>query len=117
MARTISPTKTLNFRDRDLLRAIYYHQGLPKELLAFGTDLLSARLAVLEMGGYLKKTNEQFELTDAGALALKRMYGGRKPPMIDMRLEALLDPKEKKSYFLVGSSLARKLAREVSGGE
>lgn len=117
MARTISPTKTLNFRDRDLLRAIYYRQRLPKVLLYLGTDLLSARLAVLEMGGYLKKTNARFELTDAGTLALKRMYGGRKPQMIDVRLEALLDPKQKKSYFLVGSSLARRLAREVSRGE
>jgi hypothetical protein len=117
MARTIPQTKALNFRDRELFRAIYYHQQLPHDLLALGTSVLSSRLQVLEMAGYLKKTSGQLELTDAGKLALRRMYGGQKPPMIDNWHEAHLDPKSRKSQFVVGSSLASKLAREVSSGE
>ena len=117
MARTIPQTKALSFRDRELLRAIYYHQQLPHDLMALGTSVLSSRLQILEMAGYLKKTSGQLELTDTGQLALKRMYGGKKPPMIDTWHEAQLDPKSRKSQFVVGSSLASKLAREVSSGE
>ena len=117
MARTIPQTKALSLQDRELLRAIFYNQQLPQDLLALGTTVLSSRLQVLEMAGYLKRTSEQVVLTDAGRLALVRMYGGRKPPMIDTWHEAQLDPKTRKSQFVVGSSLASKLAREVSGGE
>lgn len=117
MARTIPQTKALSFRDRELLRAIYYRQQLPQDLLNLGTRVLSSRLQALEMAGYLKKTSGQLELTDTGQLALQRMYGGKKPPMIDTWHEAQLDPKSRKSQFVVGSSLASKLAREVSGGE
>lgn len=117
MARTIPQTKTLNFRDRELFRAIYYHQQLPHDLLALGTRVLGSRLQVLEMAGYLKNISGRLELTDSGQLALQRMYGGQKPPMIDTLHEAQLDPKNKRSQFVVGSSLASKLAREVSSGE
>lgn len=117
MARTVPKTKALSFRDRELLRAIFYRQQLPHDLLALGTTVLSSRLQVLEMAGYLKKTSGQLALTDAGQLALMRMYGGQKPPMIDTWRQAQLDPKDRKSQFVVGGSLASKLAREVSGGE
>lgn len=117
MARTVPQTKTLNFRDRDLLRAIYFRQQLPQDLLALGTGHLSNRLQVLELAGYIKKTSGQLILTDAGQLALQRIYGGRKPPMIDTWAQAYLDSKTKKMKFIVGSSLASKLAREVSSGE
>lgn len=117
MARTVPQTKALSFQDRELLRAIFYRQQLSHDLLALGTNVLSSRLQVLEMAGYLKKASGQLELTDTGQLALHRMYGGRKPPMIDTLHEAQLDPKRRKSQFVVGSSLASKLAREVSGGE
>lgn len=116
MARTVPPTKALNFQDRDLLRAIYYRQQLPFTVLALGTSHLSNRLQVLEMGGYLRKELGQLNLTDAGKSALRIMFEGRKPPMIDTLRQAKLDPKAKKSQFVVGSSLARKIAREVSGG-
>ncbi len=116
MARTLPEASALSSRDRELLRAIYYRQQLPHDLLALGVTALSSRLQVLEMAGYVKKTSEQIMLTDAGQLALLRMYGGRKPPMIDTLTEAQLDPKDRRSQYVVGGSLASKLAREVSGG-
>jgi hypothetical protein len=69
------------------------------------------------MAGFLKRHSGRLELTDAGVLALRRLYGGRKPPMIDTLQRAKLDQSEKKKQFVVGSSLASKLAREVSFGE
>ena len=84
--------------------------------MALGTAHLSSRLKILEMAGYVKNTSGELELSDAGTLALQRMFGGRKPPMIDTWHEAKLDAKAKKKQFKVGSSLASKLAREVSVG-
>lgn len=117
MARAVSKTKTIIHQDRVLLRAIYYHQNLPQELIVGNTPILAKRLTILEMGGLIRRKEGKFELTDEGILTMKRMYGGKRPPLIDFKYDAMLEGKKRKREFIVGSSLASELARRVSFGE
>ena len=118
MARTISAPKEVVRQDRLLLRAIYYRQKLPAALLDEGSRAVAQRLEAFRMAGLVVEREGRLVLTDLGETILRRLYGERKPPMIDPKPDAFLSRKElSKKEFIVGSSLAAELAREVSGGE
>jgi hypothetical protein len=113
MASSISKTKTLNEQDRAILRSIYFRQKLPLELLKFNSALLAQRIKLMEMSGLIGRDGDNYRLTDVGVIALRKFYGGKKPPMIDFKRGARLDHKARKRQFVVGSSLASEIAREV----
>lgn len=115
MARSVS-TK-LSREDRLILRSVYYKQGLPKALLEDAKSAVAQRMKVLELAGLIGRTPQGLRLTDSGVLALRQAYGTKHPPLIDFKRDARLPRSEQKKEFIVGSSLASALAREVSAGE
>lgn len=117
MARTVSKAKTITTEDRAILRSIYYRQSLPNKVFASGTSLLAQRLKILEMSGMIRRSGNQLELTDEGVILLWRAYGARKPPLVDFKRDARLDRGEQMEEFVVGSSLASEIAREVRSGK
>ncbi|RYH00810.1 DUF3037 domain-containing protein [Salipiger sp. IMCC34102] len=100
-----------------ILRALYYKQSLPNALLAQGHLSIERRMNLLELAGLLEKTPERPRLTSEGVRALRKAYGANKPPLIDFKQDARLPGKGDIKEFIVGSSLASSLAREVSTGE
>ena len=98
------------------MRSIYYRQRLPSRMLLQGSTLLAQRLKIMEMAGLIRRIRNELQLTDAGVMALRSMYGGRKPRMIDIKDGAMFAPRDRKKEFIVESSLAREIAREVSIG-
>jgi hypothetical protein len=115
MARTVS--KKLSREDRSILRSIYYKQGIPRALLEDANAAIAQRMKVLEIAGLIGRTPQGLRLTDSGVKALRKAYGTKRPPLIDFKHDARLPRSEQKKEFIVGSSLASDLAREVSAGE
>jgi hypothetical protein len=100
-----------------ILRALYYRQSLPNALRVEGRLEIRRRMDLLELAGLVEKSPERPRLTSEGVRALKKAYGASKPPLIDFKQGARLPDKGHIKEFIVGSSLASSLAREVSGGE
>ncbi|MEQ6205001.1 DUF3037 domain-containing protein [Sulfitobacter sp. HNIBRBA2951] len=100
-----------------ILRALYYQQSLPNALRVQGRLAIEKRMDLLELAGLLEKTPERPRLTSEGVRALKKAYGASKPPLIDFKQDARLPGKSESKEFIVGSSLASSLAREVRNGE
>lgn len=107
----------LDNRFKWILRAIYYKQNLPEKVLAEGSFAVKRRMEILELSGLITKAPEGPRLTASGVRALKKAYGTSRPPLVDFKEDARLPRKEQKKEFIVGSSLASAIAREVSGGE
>ena len=109
--------KKLGVEYKWILRALYYKQSFPNALLAQGRLSIERRMNLLELAGLLEKTPERPRLTSEGVQALRKAYGANKPPLIDFKQDARLPGKGDTKEFIVGSSLASSLAREVSSGE
>lgn len=101
---------------KSILRLVYYQQPIPKFLMGERSPSAPRRLEVLELAGLVSNTSRGPRLTDSGVHALKQAYGAKRPPFIDFKHDARLTQKEQKRQFIVGSSLASALAREVRGG-
>jgi len=107
----------LSANDRSILRSFYYRQALPSALLGGDGSAIARKIEVLNLAGLIVKMPEGPRLTGAGVRALKKAYGSKRPPLIDFKHDARLPSKDRKKEFIVGSSLASAIAREVSGGE
>lgn len=99
----------------DILRSIYYGQNLPSSVFSVGATWVRAEHTTLLQGKFITERDGKFELTDMGSAALRKLAGGRIPPMIRME-RSIFHGKRKDRKFIVGRSLAKELFREVSAG-
>lgn len=121
MARPLSKTSPVirndKQADRLILRALYYKQNLPQSALENGSIQFPQRLAIMEISGLVKRNGPSIEITDAGIRTLIKLYGGKKPPLVDFKHDAMLDVKGRRREFIVGSSLAGSIARAIRVSE
>lgn len=117
MAGPFSSTKALNFRDLYIMKSIFYKQRLPTSLIDTGLYKIGVRLNALKIAGLIAEHDGKLRLTDSGIRVLYTQSGGRKPPMIDTLPQGRLDKPKMRDTFIVGSPLARKIAKEVSGSK
>jgi len=117
MADTVSAKNQVRQLRFLILRSLYYSQNLPSRLL-YGLDKssVSAEISAMTQLKLIKRVENGLKMTELGREYLFRLSGNRKPPMIDLDPSALL-PRKKRSKFIVGSSLAADIYREVRNGE
>ncbi len=74
---------------------------------------MRAEQTALLQSKFITQKEGKFVLTETGLAALKKLAGGRIPPMIRMD-RSIFHSKRKGRKFIVGRSLAKELFREVS---
>lgn len=117
MADAVSAKQQVRQMRYLILRSLYYGQNLPSRLL-YGMDKssVSAEISAMTQLKLIRRVEAGLKMTELGREHLFRLSGNRKPPMIDMDRNALL-PRKRRSKFIVGSSLAADIYREVRNGE
>lgn len=117
MDDSISEKKLANNWRFLILRSLYYKQNLPSKLVyGLGWPRASAEISAMIQLKLIKRIEVGLEMTELGREYLFSFTGNRKPPMIDIDHDALL-PRKKRAKFIVGSSLAADIYREVRNGE
>lgn len=117
MARTISAQGEVNRLRFLILRSLFYKQGLPSDLV-YGpksAGVSSEMNAITELQ-LARRTREGLEITSLGQEYLYKLSGNKKPPLIDAASSVVL-PRKKRKEFIVRSSLAAEIFREVRNGE
>ena len=117
MARAVSPKNEVKRLRFLILRSLFYNQDLPSQLV-YGRQsrFVSSEMNALTELKLIKKTGDGLRLTDLGREYLYRLTSGRKPPMIDLEPDSVL-PRKKRKEYIVRSSLAAGIFREVRNGE
>ena len=113
MARTISKMTLTQEVDYLILRSVMYQQRLPAELYLM-TANVSERLRVLSKLEYLNLESSSTKLTETGIKYLLRLNGGIRPPMIDVKTEALMSELERSKPLKIKEPTVKEILQSAS---
>jgi len=96
-----------------ILRSVMYRQRLPTELFDMSVNV-SERLRVLSNLEYLNLDSHPAKLTEIGKKYLFRLNGGIKPPMIDLKIEALMTKSERSKPIEIKKPTVKEILQSAS---